>query len=149
MDSTSLLTTYCPRRSSAHHVDVEMKQVVLKGDAAVDVGRSSVNSTEDVGARVCTVIPQSYPGSTCRAACPRRGEPAGASEALTPVVEEEGDRRAGRVAVESLVRDRLAFPCFLLCLSLRGLRLAACACALHGPMMPAVFTRSRDQCALL
>ena len=31
-------------------------------------------------------------------------------------VEEQGDRRAGRIAVETLVRDRLAFPCFLLLL---------------------------------
>ena len=79
---------------------------------------------------------------------PRGGETAGASSALTLPAwwrKRKIDARGGP-QWSPLVRDRLAFPCFLLCLSLR---LAACACALHGPMMPAVFTRSRDQCALL
>ena len=41
------------RRSLAHHVDVEVKQSVLKGSAVVDMGWSSMDDTEDVDVYMC------------------------------------------------------------------------------------------------
>ena len=58
MDGTLLLTTYYARRSSAHHVEVEVRECVVKEDAAIDAKSSSVDSAEDVDARMCTIIPR-------------------------------------------------------------------------------------------
>ena len=77
---------------------------MLKGDGAVGMGASSVHSTGDVDARICTMITRSdYPCSTCHASFLPCLEEVRQAPALTLVEEEEeeeGDRRAGRVAVE-------------------------------------------------
>lgn len=88
-------------------MDVEVKQSVLRGDVAGDMRRSGMDDTEAVDVYMCMAARRSYPCITCHEEVRQR-------DRLT--VEEQGDRRAGRIAVETLVRDRLAYPCFLLLL---------------------------------